>query len=88
VIPEDGTTRTQFVDLVAILNASDDELLRDYGKWYIAKRDPRHVKRNALVALGNVGDASVVSVLESVASGDDEMLAEHAQWALDQLASR
>ena len=74
------------VDLVAIVKASDDELLRDYGNWYIARRDPRHVKRNALIALGNSGDASVVPLLEKVACGDDDMLAEHAEWALTRLS--
>ena len=27
-----------------------------HGRWYIADRDPRYLRRNALVALGNVGD--------------------------------
>ncbi|MEY2418730.1 MAG: epoxyqueuosine reductase [Actinomycetota bacterium] len=83
-VRHDGAPRT--VDLVAIVEASDEDLLRDYGTWYIAQRDPRHVKRNALIALGNAGDASAVGVLERTASGDDEMLAEHAQWALARLA--
>jgi epoxyqueuosine reductase len=83
-VRHDGAPRT--VDLVAIVEASDEDLLRDYGAWYIAQRDPRHVKRNALIALGNLGDASAVGVLERTANGDDEMLAEHAQWALARLA--
>ena len=28
----------------------------DHGRWYIAERDPRYLRRNALVVLGNVGD--------------------------------
>ncbi|HUR78489.1 MAG TPA: tRNA epoxyqueuosine(34) reductase QueG [Acidimicrobiales bacterium] len=74
------------VDLTRIVASSDDEILRVHGKWYIGERDPRHVKRNALIALGNVGDDSVVPLLSEVARADDELLAEHARWALAQLA--
>jgi epoxyqueuosine reductase len=79
-VRHDGEPRT--VDLVSIVEASNEELLRDYGSWYIAKRDPRHLKRNAIIALGNIGDPAARPVLERVACGDDELLAEHAQWAL------
>jgi epoxyqueuosine reductase len=76
------------VDLVAVVEASDDELLREYGRWYIAKRDPRHIKRNALIALGNAADPtdeSVRALLLRTARSDDGLLAEHAQWALERL---
>ena len=64
--------------------ASDAELLADHGRWYIAERDPRYLRRNALVALGNVGDAGdpeTAATLSRYARGDDELLAEHARWA-------
>ena len=54
--PEAGSTPD--VDLLDLLGASDAELLADHGRWYIAERDPRYLRRNALVALGNVGDAA------------------------------
>jgi epoxyqueuosine reductase len=79
------------VDLVALANATDDEILADHGTWYIAKRDPRYVRRNALVALGNSGDPAdelVVRTVRNYVDSDDELLAEHAQWALDRLAGR
>jgi epoxyqueuosine reductase len=79
-VQHDGTPRE--VDLVSIVEASDEELLAEYGSWYIAKRDPRYLRRNAIVALGNVRDPAARPVLERVASGDDELLAEHARWAL------
>ena len=44
------------VDLLGLLAASDDDLLAAHGRWYMAERDPRYLRRNALVALGNVGD--------------------------------
>ncbi len=81
----------QFVDLVATVRATDDELLAEHGRWYIARRDPRHIKRNALIALGNVApvdDAEVDALLRDVASGPDELLAEHAHWARERIAGR
>jgi epoxyqueuosine reductase len=77
-----------WVDLLDLLDASDDELLARHGAWYIPKRDARYVRRNALVALGNAGDrsAAVLEVLDRYRRSDDELLAEHADWAVAQLA--
>jgi epoxyqueuosine reductase len=76
-----------WVPLVDLLRCSDDEVLARHGRWYIPRREARWVRRNALVALGNVGtlDAEVVDALEAYAGGDDDLLAEHARWALAEL---
>jgi epoxyqueuosine reductase len=79
------------VDLLDLLDSSDEELLARHGRWYVPRRDARYLRRNALVALGNVadpGDQQVVRRLTRVAAGGDEMLAEHANWALERLAAR
>jgi epoxyqueuosine reductase len=73
------------VDLVRIIEASDDELLAEFGSWYIPKRDPRYIRRNALIALGNSRDESVRGLLLRWSQSDDELLAEHATWALERL---
>ena len=44
------------VDVLDLLAASDDDLLARHGRWYIPRRQPRYLRRNALVVLGNVGD--------------------------------
>lgn len=90
--PEGATDRDQaWVDLVELLALDDDALLGRYGRWYIAQRDPRFVRRNALVALGNIaapGDAEVEVTLRRFAEGEDEFLAEHARWALQRIGER
>ena len=76
------------MDLLGLLEASDDELLAEYGRWYIADRDPRYLRRNALVVLGNVGDGSdpaTAAVLDRWIADDDALLAEHARWAAREL---
>ena len=92
----DPTVRTggadpgEWVDLVWILTADDAELLERVGRWYVPRRDPRFLRRNALVALGNSiverstappHDEAVTALLESYLDCEDEMLASHAAWA-------
>ena len=77
-----------WVAVLSLLAASDDELLARYGRWYIPRRDPRYLRRNALVVLGNIGDgrnAAVVSALQAALTGSDAMLREHAAWAAARL---
>jgi epoxyqueuosine reductase len=76
------------VDLVELLEADDATLLARHGRWYIAGRDPRWLRRNALVALGNVGDDRASAILNRYRDGDDELLAEHAAWALKRRDAR
>jgi epoxyqueuosine reductase len=82
----DGGER--YVDLVALLLATDDELLARHGRWYIPRRDPRYLRRNALVVLGNSGCGSshaVEEVLRHHLAHPDELLRAHALWAAARL---
>jgi epoxyqueuosine reductase len=77
-----------WVPLLEVLSAEDEVLLARHGRWYIPDRDPRWLRRNALVALGNVGDPrdpAVMDAIERYRTGDDEVLAEHADWAARQM---
>ena len=79
------------VSLLAMLHATDAELLERHGRWYIAERNPRWLRRNALVALGNVArsdDAAANATIARYRVGDDEVLAEHASWAERQIGTR
>jgi epoxyqueuosine reductase len=76
------------VDLVRWLEDSGPALARDFQRLYVPRRDPRWLRRNALVAAGNVGDEEMKPLLERYASGEDAMLAEHARWALACLEER
>jgi epoxyqueuosine reductase len=83
--PEEGEPN---VDLVAWLEADGGELLDRYARLYVPRRDPRYLKRNALVALGNTGGPEHAAALEPFAGGGDELLREHAEWALRRLRER
>lgn len=76
------------VDLVELLQANDEELLDRFGRWYIPRRQARFLRRNALVAVGNVADGSdpqVADVLAAYLCDADPMLREHAAWAAGRL---
>lgn len=79
------------VDLIDLLVSSDDILLERFGRWYVPERDPRWLRRNALVILGNVApvpaDESVRSVLHHYLSHHDPMLRAHAVWSARRLGA-
>jgi epoxyqueuosine reductase len=89
--PPDVPGEEAWVSLLGLLAASDEDLLARHGRWYIPRREPRWLRRNALVALGNVaraGDTEVDDALRGILDGDDELLAEHAGWARTRIAER
>ena len=59
-----------------------------YARLYVPRNDPRWLRRNALVALGNVGGPEQLPVLAAIAAGDDEIEREHAAWAVERIESR
>jgi len=88
-----------FVDVIELLNSSDESLLEKFGSWYLAERDPRWLRRNALIILGNIAPVNNPAVNNSTMSpveqvlrhylGDiDPMLRLHALWAAVRLGRR
>jgi epoxyqueuosine reductase len=75
------------VSLVEWLQASDEELAARYDRLFVPKNDPRFLRRNALVALGNSGGPEHAELVERYADGPDPLLREHALWALARLGS-
>ena len=76
------------VSLVDWLSADAGELRRRYDRLYVPRNDGRWLRRNALVAAGNVGGAAERVAVESYATHEDELLREHALWALDRMEER
>ena len=76
--------RESDVDLVELLDSSDEELIARYGHWYIPRRRPEYLRRNALVVLGNVGSSSepeVERVLQAALDSPSPLVRSHAIWA-------
>jgi epoxyqueuosine reductase len=82
------------VDLLALLGEEarlDEELLE---RLYVPRNDPRWLQRNAIVSLGNTASPGTargeeaVATLEAHAEGLDQVLADHARWALGRIEER
>jgi epoxyqueuosine reductase len=84
--PPSGAEPT--VSLVDWLEADGDELVARYERLYVPRNDPRWLRRNALVAAGNVGGAQEREAVRPFAEGADELLREHAEWALARIDER
>ena len=77
-----------WISLVELLDADDEALLARFARWYVPRREARYLRRNALVALGNVGhgaDPEVERVLRRALADPDPLVAEHARWAAARL---
>jgi len=78
------------VDLVGWLESDGRALAAAFDRLYVPRNDPRWLRRNALVALGNAGapDRRTEATARRYADGPDDLLAEHARWALARLQER
>jgi epoxyqueuosine reductase len=76
------------VSLVDWLEAPDEDLRRRYDRLFVPRNDPRYLRRNALVVLGNTADSEARELAERYAQSDDPLLREHAEWALERLRER
>jgi len=73
------------VDLLDLLAADGEALLRRFGHFYLPGRQPRYLRRNALVALGNSGGPGAEECAAGFLAGADPLLRAHAAWALGRL---
>jgi epoxyqueuosine reductase len=69
------------VSLVDWLRSEPSELARRYDRLYVPRNDGRYLQRNAIVALGNSGNAEHLDLL-------DDLEDEHATWARAHIEGR
>jgi len=76
------------VPIYDILEEDDETLISKYGQWYIPQRDPRYLRRNALIVLGNTGTTKSVkaqAIVSQYLESDDSMLRSYAVWTAKRL---
>jgi hypothetical protein len=76
------------VDVLVLLDLPDTDLLAAAGAWYVPRRQPRYLRRNALLVLGNTGDPldpRVMFAVRCYLDADDPLLRLHAAWAAARL---
>jgi epoxyqueuosine reductase len=77
-----------WVDVLALLEADDDTLVTRYRRWYVPRRRPEYLRRNALVVLGNIGrgdDSRTESALRAALTHEAAVVRAHAVWAARRL---
>ncbi|MYE56307.1 MAG: tRNA epoxyqueuosine(34) reductase QueG [Acidimicrobiaceae bacterium] len=83
-----STGNGAWVPVLEMLDASDGALMAGFGRWYIPRREPRYLRRNALVVLANVGDRSdsrVRSAVDRALRDPDPLIRAHAVWCARRL---
>ena len=75
------------VSLLDWLGAPDDELRRRYERLYFPRKDPRYLRRNALVAVGGSADPSLAGAVAAYVDDSDSLVREHAEWAAERLGA-
>ncbi len=85
VLPAEATPTVSLADW---LERDGSELVAEFDRLYVPRNDPRWLRRNALVALGNSGEPEDREIAERYAESDDDVLRDAAEWALGQIARR
>jgi epoxyqueuosine reductase len=75
-------------NLIELLSLDEAGFRRKFAGTPILRAKRRGLLRNVCVALGNVGDATVLPALERAATDSEPLIAEHARWAIAQVQSR
>jgi epoxyqueuosine reductase len=84
-LPEDATPHVRLADW---LEGDGAELRERFDRLFVPRNDPRYLRRNALVALGNTGTPADVALAERFLAGDDELLREQAEWTVGRIERR
>jgi epoxyqueuosine reductase len=74
------------VSLADWLTEDGDTLRERYERLYVPRNDPRYLRRNAIVAAGNVGGREHLDALDRFSG--DELLAPYAEWARARIEER
>jgi epoxyqueuosine reductase len=75
-------------DLLELLALDDAAFKARFKGTPMLRTKRRGVLRNVCVALGNVGDQSALPALEKATADPEPLIAEHAQWAIEQIKAR
>src|SRR5262245_13243304 len=76
------------VSLSDWLDRDPAELVEEFDRLYVPRNEGRWLRRNALIASGNVGSSALRPSVERHRQSEDPMLADAANWALSRMAER
>ncbi len=85
---EAALTPRDYPDVRALLAWTEDDFRAHTQGTPLARLKLPRLKRNACIVLGNIGDADDLPALTILACAADEMVAEHARWAVARVRER
>lgn len=74
--------------LQELLNLSEEQFQYYFQRLPIKRIKLRGLQRNVCVALGNVGNKSDIALLEKKVLEKDELVSDHAKWAIQEIQRR
>lgn len=80
--------RRDFPDLRKTLDWTESDFLQQFNGTPIMRLKLNRWLRNACVVLGNIGDKDDLEAIQGLLVHNDSMVAEHAQWAIEQIKKR
>ncbi len=83
-----GADPSDPIDLIEVLGADDADLLDRFSHWYLPARNPRYVRRNALVVAGNIAGRAALPIVGGFLGHPDPLLRLHAAWATGRIGGR
>jgi len=75
-------------DLLELLSLDNAGFKARFVGTPILRTKRRGLLRNVCVALGNIGDRTALPALQKAAEDPEPLVAEHAQWAIEQIQAR
>ncbi|HVU08914.1 MAG TPA: tRNA epoxyqueuosine(34) reductase QueG [Verrucomicrobiae bacterium] len=78
----------QQLDLIELLSLDEKNFKACFAGSPILRTKRRGFLRNVCVALGNIGDKSVLPHLQKAANDAEPLITEHARWAISEIESR
>ncbi len=77
------------IPLIPLLQITEEEFQNYFAYNQIAMRPKEAIKRNAVLALGNIGDTrAVVPLIEVLQEGDNSIIRGHTAWALGKIGGK
>jgi len=76
------------VSLADWLDQDGDDLVAEFDRLYVPRNDDRWLRRNALVAAGNVGSSALAPSVGRYVDDPDPILRDAARWAAGRLGDR
>ncbi|KNF10146.1 epoxyqueuosine reductase QueG [Gottschalkia purinilytica] len=71
-----------YIEIKELFQLSNKEFKEKYGHMAGSWRGKNVLKRNAIIALGNIGDKDSIGLIEQGLKDDSSMIREYAAWAL------